>query len=262
MDYFKKIEDDSYKDLRWNLPEQKQGVINIIGGNAQSFRTEIKTAEFLATNYPIKEVKLVVPNTLKSNLPDLPNFCFLPSTDSGSFDASQELIDVFDRGDYNIVIGDLSKNTVTADTIASACRHSEKMTLITRDTVDLITSSTPEKVLMNENLIIFASLAQLQKLLRAVYYPKMILLSQSLLQISETLHKFTLSYPVKLITIHNQQILLAENGEVVAIPIEKSGYSPITIWGGELAAKIVTLNLFNPNRFIPASAAAIFKHKP
>jgi hypothetical protein len=89
-------------------------------------------------------------------------------------------------------------------------------------------------------------MAQLQKLLRAVYYPKMLLLTQSLIQVSEVLHKFTLSYPVKLVTLHDGQILLAENGIVRVVSIKESSYSPVTIWSGELAAKMTVLNLFNP----------------
>ena len=100
---------------------------------------------------------------------------------------------------------------------------------------------------------------QLQKLLRAIYYPKMLLLSQSLVQVAEVLHKFTLSYPVAIVSLHNEQILLADNGTVKAVPLEKSGYSPIMIWNGELAGKIVGMNLYNPNRFIEASCSAIFE---
>ncbi len=257
MDYFSKVEVGDYGDLRWNLPEQKQGIVNVVGGNAQSFRTEVKTTEFLTTNFPIKEVKLIVPNALRGNLPDLPNIEFLSATDSGSFSNNQELADTLKNGDYNLILGDLSKNSVTGGVITSACQLSEKPTLLTRDTIDLLTNNTLERTLMNEELIFFASMAQLQKLLRAVYYPKMLLLSQSLVQVVEILHKFTLSYPVKIITIHDGQIVLAENGEVRALPLEKSGYSPITIWGGELAAKIAGLNLYNPHNFIPASIAAI-----
>ena len=116
----------------------------------------------------------------------------------------------------------------------------------------------PEKLLMNTNLCFMASLAQLQKLLRAVYYPKVLLLSQSLIQVSEVLHKFTLSYPVAIITLHNEQILIAKNGEVKAIPLAKSDYSVLMFWQGELAAKIAAINLYNPNNFIAASISAIF----
>ena len=259
MDYFTRAERGNYEDLTWNIPEQKQGIVNIIGGNSQNFRTEVRSAEFITANYPIKEVRLVLPNALKNNLPDLPNLVFLPSTDSGSFNESQELNDVFNGADFNLLLGDLSKNSVTGTAVAGACRRSEKMTLLTRDTVDIVADNDPERTLMNENLIFFTSMAQLQKLLRAVYYPKMLLLTQSLVQVSEVLHKFTLSYPVKLVTLHDGQILLAENGTIRVVSIEESGYSPVTIWSGELAAKITFLNLFNPNNFLPASTTAVFK---
>ena len=111
---------------------------------------------------------------------------------------------------------------------------------------------------MNEKLIIFASMAQLQKLFRAVYYPKVLLLSQSLVQVAEALHKFTLSYPISIITFHSGQILVAKNGNVNVVPLEKSGYSPITIWNGELAAKIVALNLYNPDNFLVTTTTALF----
>lgn len=250
MDYFEKLESNPYEDLRWNIPEQMRGTVNIIGGNAQHFRTEVKVAEFIETNFPIKAVNVILPGALKGKLPGLPNFVFLPATDSGSFAESQEIINVFNQADYNLLIGDLSKNAVTGRAIAEACRKTERMTLITRDAVDLIAENSPERVLMNENLILMASMVQLKKLLGAVYYPKMLLASQSLVQVAEVLHKFTLSYPVTIVTLHNGQILTANSGKVVAVALEKSGYSPITFWSGELAAKIVGMNLYNPSRVI------------
>ena len=69
MEYFEKIENNTYEDLYWNIPERKQGVINVIGGNGQSFRTEVKVAEYLSNNYPIEMVNTVLPETLKSKLP-------------------------------------------------------------------------------------------------------------------------------------------------------------------------------------------------
>ena len=86
----------------------------------------------------------------------------------------------------------------------------------------------------------------------------MILLSQPLTQIAETLHKFTLSYNSCMITFVGGQILVAKNGLVRAVPIENTSYSPITLWGGELAAKIAVMNLFNPGKPIEASIAALF----
>ena len=258
MDYFEKIENNPYEDLYWNISEKKQGAVNVIGGNGQSFRTEVKVAEYLAGNYPVETVNTVLPETLKNKLPPVENFKFLPATEGGTF-SGEGLVETINGADLNLIIGDLSKNAVTGKAVMGACEAAEKMTLITRDTVDSIAENGPEKVLMNEKMIIFGSLAQMQKILRAVYYPKMLLLSQSLVQVVEVLHKFTLSYPVSIVTLHNGQILVAKDGVVKAVPMEKSGYSPIILWGGELAAKIVALNLYNPNNFVGATIAAILQ---
>lgn len=258
MDYLHKIDQNPYQDLYWNLPEQKQGIVGVVGGNSQGFRIPIGVAETLATKYPVKTVNLIMPDALKTTLPPLGGFVFLSSTESGSFADGKSLADAINATDFSLMIGDLSKNSITAKAIGSACQSSEKPLLITRDSADLLAVEATEKILMNENLIIFVSMAQLQKLFRAVYYPKVLLLSQSLVQIAEALHKFTLSYPVSVITLHNGQILIAKNGNVNVVPLEKSGCSPITIWNGELAAKIIALNLYNPDNFLAATTAALF----
>ena len=257
MDYFEKLDHNPYEDLKWNIPERKQGSVNIIGGNAQRFRDEVKVAEFLGSIYPIKTIQLILPDALKGKLPEMPNFQFLPSSESGSFAESQALYDIFNSSDYNLLLGDLSRNNVTGKAIAKAITHAEKTTLITRDAVDLLADNSAERWLMNENIIIMASIAQLGKLLRSIYYPKMLLMSSSLVQVSEILHKFTLSYPVSIVTLHNEQILVAQNGTVKAIALSSSDYSPMTFWSGEAAAKIIGMNLYNPNQFIQSAICAL-----
>lgn len=258
MEYFEKIEKNLAEDLYWNIPDKKQGIVNVIGGNGQSFRTEVKMAEYLAEKYPVEIVNTVLPEVLKNKLPPVENFKFLPATENGAF-SGEGLAEIINEVDFNLIIGDLSKNTITGKAVVSACESSEKPALLTRDTVDLVIENNPEKLLMNDKVILFGSMAQMQKLLRAVYYPKMLLLSQSLVQVVETLHKFTLSYPINLITLHNGQILVAKNGEVKVVPIEKSEHTPMTFWDGKMATKIVALNLYNPNNFIKATIAAIYQ---
>lgn len=257
-DYFQKIDQKPEPDLTWNLPEQRHGAVKIIGGNSQSFRTEIKTAEFLFDHYPVEHPVLVFPDSLKSKLPDLPKVVYVGSTESGSFGNKDELDAVMAATDYNLLLGDLTKNSITAEAIHYCLKDPACPTLVTRDAVDLIAEHQPEPILMNPQVIFFASMPGLQKLFRAVYYPKMLLLSQSLIQVADALHKFTLSYPTKIITLHGEQILIATNGEVKAVPLDKSGYVPLTFWNGELATKITALNLFNPNDFPGATISALF----
>lgn len=258
MDYFKKYEENPADDLKWNIPERKQGRISVIGGNGQSFRTPVKVAEFLTKNYPLEAVSIVLPDALQGKLPPVPGVVYLKSTETGSFAEGEDITGVLQGSDYGLLVGDLSKNTITGKAVVSACENSDTPLLITRDSVDAVAENITNTLLMNEKLVLFASVAQLMKLLRAVYYPKILLMSQSLVQVTEVLHKFTLSYPVDIVTLHNGQILVADNGEVAAIPLEKTGYSPMTMWGGELAAKIAAFNLYNPDNFIKATICAIF----
>ena len=128
--------------------------------------------------------------------------------------------------------------------------------MLARDSLDAL---APEagNWLNRDHLIIVASLLQLQKLLRAIYYPRMIMLSQPLVPALETLHKFTLSYPVTLCTFHQGQIITAHQGQVITTPLELTTYSPLTLWSGQLAANILALNLYNPNHPLEATTAAL-----
>ncbi len=257
MDYLHRIEKINAESILWNVPEQKQGAVNVVGGNMQNFRTPTRVAEYLGANSPLKTVNLVLPDILRNKLPPLDNFVFLDSTESGSFSNSEEITDTLNATDYNLLVGDFSKNNITAKAIQDACKNATKPTLVTRDTVDLIAVVGAERILMNHNLVIFGSMAQLQKLFHAIFYPKMLMMSQSLIQVAEIMHKFTLSYPVAIITLHDGQILIVQNGTVNVVPLEKTHYSPLTLWSGELASRIVALNLYNPNNFLEATTAAL-----
>ena len=158
MEYLHKIEKlEDKEDLLWNIPEQKQGDINIIGGNLQNFRTSVKVAELLTANYPLKTINVVLPDALKNKLPPLPNLVFLSSTDSGSLANATEITNTLDSADFNLLVGDFSKNSITTQAIAEACQKTTKQAIVTRDTVDLLTEGKTERILMNENLILMGS---------------------------------------------------------------------------------------------------------
>lgn len=260
MEYYTKLDQNPYTDAYWNLPDKRHHSVNVIGGNLQNFQLVIKTAEYLSNHYPVEEIKVVLPDVLQRNLPHMPYFKFLPSTDSGSFNG-HGFDEMMTYTDYNLLIGDLSKNSITNREISRAVAGVQKPILITRDAVDIMASSDADKILMNPNIDFLASAPQLQKLLQAVYYPKILTLSQPLAQVAETLHKFTLSYSAGLVLLYNGQIIIAKGGDVKVVALENSGYTPLTLWSGELAVKLVALNLFNPGHFIEASVAAIF-HRP
>lgn len=260
MEYLEKITKNPYKDLYWNIPsDQKKNVAAVIGGNGQSFKTPMKTAEFVAAKFPLKEAKVVLPDVLKPKLPPLDNLVFLKTTDTGSFSEAEEIKAAIENVDYSLVIGDLSKNAITAKIFEKALVESKKPVLLTRDAIDLVADGNMEKLLMRENLTIYGSIAQWQKIFKSVLYPKILQPSQSLVQVAEAFHKFTLSYPVQMIAFHDGQMLISKNGKVAVVALVQTKYSPLTIWSGELASEIMGLNIYNPDKFIEATVAALFR---
>lgn len=256
LDYFEKKSLKDYQDLKWNIPERKTGSISIVGGNSENFANIIKSAEFLEKSFPLEKLNVVLPDSLKSKLPPLDNLVFTASTKSGSFDKSDELDVSLSSSDFNILLGDFSKNSATTVALTKALNDSSVPTVFARDTLDLL-SQEMINLVEKEHLFITASMSQMQKFLRAIYYPKMLLLSMPLLQTVEVLHKLTLSYNLTILTFHQEQILIANSGKIIAIPISETTYTPISLWMGDLACKIAGMNLYNPNNELAATAAAL-----
>ena len=246
------------EDLSWNFPEQKQGMLAIVGGNGSSFSTEVRIAEYISKTFPfVKDVKNFFPDVLKSKFPPLPNLAFYEYTESGSFANSKELKNSLKEFDYGIFLGDFSKNSVTTVAVSEMIKNSpETPLLITRDAVDLIASEA-ENIVNHGDTILVASMSSLQKLLRALYYPRPILLSSPILPIIETLHKFTLSYPVSILTFHEGKIICVDSGNVATAEIEKTSYTPIGLWSGELASKIAVFSMFNKSKKLDAMLASV-----
>ena len=247
MDYWKKEAEKLHcaENLEWNFPEQKQGRLGIFGGHSGGFATEVKIAGVVSEKFKfLGEVKNFFPESLKKNFPVMANLEFLPATESGSLKKSAELLEAVKGVDFSLFLGDFSKNSETAIAASEAISECPGGVVVTRDTVDLV-SSEMENLIMNEKLTIVGSLAQVQKVFKAVYYPRMILLSQPLSQVIETLHKFTLSYPLSLMTFHEGFVLVARNGKVYSVALSKTKYSPLTLWSGEVAAKASVYLMFN-----------------
>ena len=271
LSYWQKQTKPLFPDLAWNIPEQKTGNLAIIGGNSQTFSTVVRISEYASRNFPFSSVKTYLPDALRGKLPTLTNLEFLPSTASGSFTKSFQLNTYISRADTTLIIGDLSKNSATAialaDAISEESANSDSSTpnsessnpkplVITRDSVDLL---APEagSWLMRKSTFIVASMAQLQKLFRAVYYPRMILLSQPLIPVLETLHKFTLTYPVAIVTFQEENIIVAHGGNITTTKLIDTSYSPLTLWSGQLATNILAFNLYTPHQPLEATTAAL-----
>ncbi len=259
LDYWIKEDKAIDENIFWNIPEQKTGTIQIIGGNSNSFSTEIKQAEFL-NSLNLKEVRLLLPDSLRTKIPPVPGVNFAPSTESGSFDKSNELKFAINDADITLLSGDFSKNSATSVALTTAIKESTKPIVLVRDAIDSVSDSA-EEFIEKGNITLVATMGQLQKLFRSLMYPKMILLSSPLMPIVETLHKFTLSYPVTILTFHQEKIIVASSGKVITSSIDKTEYSPIGLFVGNLASKITAMQLWTPGKPLESTQASLFWNK-
>jgi hypothetical protein len=69
----------------------------------------------------------------------------------------------------------------------------------------------------------------------------------------EALHKFTITYPVGILVLHKDHLLVAENGTVTTMAWE----NPMAIWRGSVATNAACYWLWNPTSLQKAVTASI-----
>ena len=226
-----------FPDIAWQKPEQKSlaGKLLIVGGNAHGFAA-VAQAYGDAQKAGAGECRVVLPDALKKAIDPLALDCvYVPTNASGGItkDALNPLKAAAAWADALLFIGDAGRNSETAIVYEELLRaFPDKITLITRDALDLIKTMWPD-LLQRPNTTLIATFAQLQKLFQAVYYPRTLLFSMQLTNAVEALHKFTVTYPAGVVVFHQNQLLAAQNGQVSSTPWEQ----PLLIWRGSVAAK-------------------------
>ena len=240
-----------FGEVDMERPEQKRmaGKVLIVGGNKGAFFA-VANAMNEAHKMGVGEVRALLPSSLKSQVPSTPEVYFAEAEKSGAFgrNALNDLLIQAEWAEAIVLIGDMGKNAETTMVFAEFMKQCNKPLFITRDAVDAVTPDIMNWAVAREaETSLLLTMPQLQKALRTLYYPKVVTLSMPTNQLIETLHKFTLSYELSITTFHNDQILVAQHGEVVTEDIKDTGWTAITLWGGTLAVNGAILKLWNPN---------------
>ncbi len=246
-----------FEDVEWQKPQTKalSGKLLIVGGNKLGFAA-VAQAYNDALAAGVGECRAILPDALKSVIDKFAFDCvYVPTNPSGGM--NKDALPVIEASaawaDAVLLIGDAGRNSETAIMFEQFLGRSPKPVLITRDAVDLLRANTSE-LLNREKTTFVVSLAQLQKIFQAVYYPKTILFSMQLSTLVETLHKFTISYPVTIVVFHQNQLVVAHDGKVSTTPWEEV----MLIWRGSVAAKASVYwlqNLTKPFEAITTSIA-------
>jgi hypothetical protein len=154
--------------------------------------------------------------------------------------------------DLSLLIGDNGRNAETAIGLEALVLNTERPLVITRDAADSLRNIADELVGRDRTTLVL-SFAQLQKLFQAVYYPKILSFSMQLLQLVEALHKFTITYPVTIVTFHQGQLIVAHSGDIVTQEFD----DPMRIWRGSVASRAACYLMWNPSKPLESITASL-----
>lgn len=229
-------------------PEQRRfaGKLLIVGGNKGAFFA-VANAMNEAGRMGVGEARALLPDSLRGKVPSTPEVYFAEAETSGAFGRASlpMLMEQAEWADAVLLIGDFGKNAETSVVLSEFLNRCEKPIFMTRDTVDVVAADAGAWSMREGETAMLLSMPQLQKVLRAMYYPKVITLSMPTNQLIETLHKFTLSFEMTVTTFHNGQLVLARNGEVISEELSDTKWTPITLWDGVLLTRAVILRIWN-----------------
>lgn len=236
-----------WPDIEWSRPERRDqtGRLGIIGGNklgfvgvAESYSTALETGA--------GQVRVLLPDVLKKTIPTtITDTIFAETTPSGSLarDAKAEMLALGDWASGVLLIGDAGRNSETAIVYEEFIANYSGQLTLTRDAIDLV-KNAPELLVSRPNTLVVASFAQVQKLFSGVYYPKILTFRMQLMQLVEALHKFTITYPVTIATLHKDSLVMAHSGQVVTQDFNQ----PMLIWRGHTATRMACYWLWNSDR--------------
>jgi NAD(P)H-hydrate repair Nnr-like enzyme with NAD(P)H-hydrate dehydratase domain len=247
-----------FPDIEWNKPERRDqaGQLGIIGGNKLGF-AGVAEAYSGTLAAGVGAVRTLLPDALKRNIPaTITDTIFAASNPSGGL-ARDALIEMNALGNWAnsiLLIGDAGRNSETALVYDDFISGYDGPLTVTRDAVDLVKNNA-NLLVDRPNTLLIVSFAQLQRLFQGVYYPKILTFSMHRTQLIEAIHKFTITYPVTIVTLHRDTLIIASDGEVVT----QEWGNAMAIWRGHTAARAAAYWLWNPSKPLEAITASIIE---
>lgn len=245
-----------FPDIEWSKPEQKSqaGKLGIIGGNKLGF-AGVAEAYSTALSTGAGHIRVLLPDVLRKTIPAvITDTIFAPTNPSGSLskEAIAEMNSLGEWANSILMIGDAGRSGETAVVYEQFIQTYSGQLVLTRDAIDLVKNGS-EMLVERPNTVLIASFAQLQKLFQSVYYPKVLTFSMQLTNLVEAVHKFTITYPVTIVVLHKDHLVIASNGDVTS----QVWNNPMLIWRGSVAAKAAAYWLWTPSKPLEAITSSI-----
>jgi hypothetical protein len=239
-----------YSDLIWSRPENKQhaGKLLIVGGSQNSFK-EVNEAYSVAIDAGIGVCNLLLPMSLEKLLKKImPSAQFGPSTISGSF--ARRSLDLLSEMSYwadgVLIAGDIGKNSETAVMFESFLDKYEDQITYVNDAIDLIIVN-PTLALSKPNVNLILTFAQLQKLATSSKFAAAFTSSMDLIRMAQTLHRFTTTHKVSIVTYYSGHVFVAADSKVSTTKMNFG-----EAWATDLAARSSVWELQNKGKTFEA----------
>jgi NAD(P)H-hydrate repair Nnr-like enzyme with NAD(P)H-hydrate dehydratase domain len=245
-----------FPNIEWSKPEQKSmaGKLGIIGGNKLGF-AGVAEAYGVALKAGAGNIRVLLPDVLKKSIPPIiTDTVFAPTNPSGSL-SKEALTEMNALGEWAqsvLLIGDAGRSGETAVVYEHFIQSYSGQLILTRDAIDLVKNGS-EMLIERPNTVLVASFAQLQKLFQSVYYPKVLTFSMQLTNLVEAVHKFTITYPVTIVVLHQDNLIIASGGDVTS----QKWDNPMLIWRGTVAAKAAAYWLWTPSKPLEAISGSL-----
>lgn len=258
FEYWQKqtLQEPLFKDIIWSRPQQKSkaGKLLIIGGNLHGISAPGEAYE-IAGKQGMGTCKVVMPDATRRLLGPKPplDIEFAGSSPSGSFSAGayDDFKSYISWADATLFAGDFSHSSETA-ILLEKLSAIPGLQIYLNDATDYFIN-TPLTLLNRPNTLIILSLAELQKYSAQAKFTKAFTSDMELLQLVETLHEFTKTYPCHICLEHKMQAVVASGGQVMSTRLSIEPKS----WQLKLATSMAVWWLQNPSKPLQAIASAI-----
>jgi len=249
-------DDPIFQDILWSRPQTKNGSgkLAIVGGDSHGFGAP-GTAWNTALQSGVGVCKVLLPDAVKKVVKGImPDADFAPSTPSGSFSkkALSEMMSIGHWADLSLLAGDIGRNSETAILLENFLEKYPGLLTIAQDGVDYF-KETPLQIVDRADTLIVLSLSQLQKIFISTPTITPVTFSMSTPQLAEALHDYTAHHPACIVTVHNDLIFVAHDGNVVTQKHEDK------IWRVSTAARASVFWLQNPKAIFEATVSSLVK---
>lgn len=206
--------DPLFPDLLWSRPEHRThaGKLLIVGGNEHGFSAPAE-AYSAALKAGAGAVRVVLPDKLHRTIGKLfPESEYAASTPSGSFASRSlaELLAAAQWADRVLLAGDFGSNSETIAMIENFTGKYSGKLVLANDALDHIPASLIER----ENTLFVLNFSRLQKLFQIIHSTVAITSKMDLISLVEALHQLTEGTKLQVITMHDEHIFVALEGQV------------------------------------------------